>query len=450
MDPWSSWVTFIAVAGGVGYYYFGHRLQNRPQRPPPQTANTGLQFRGTQRREENKPKKKIDNPVKKGESGGEESATPTEAFTSGRDEQALKQRNRTNASGLQPSADTTARHTVEDKEEDTDVKNWAANLAKVQKGSSLAPPTKSNQRQKTVRQSAAANPQAFSTASSTTPADADDELSDAASPALQATSAGIDISDMLEAPAPGPSTLRFTESDQFKVPKTQRQPSPMKPQETKKQRQNRKKTEAKKAEREEAEKERRVLEEKQRRLARESRGEPAKNGITPANAPATSAWESGAISSPVPAAEPSAAPKAEDQLLDTFEQDTTGSTTSSNDRAASPDSKTTAGTDWNGGNIPSEEEQIRMLQENDDATWNTVPTGKKNKKKTTSQNNQVANGGLSDSSMTAPQTFRTNGDSKAGKPIANGKSSGSYSALESISDSAGSSRHPGDSDWSVV
>ena len=212
-----------------------------------------------------------------------------------------------------------------------------------------------------------------SAGSSTTGADADDDLSPAMTPVLAAKPdagkerADQSVADMLEAPSNGPTVLRLTDPLQ---PSRARQQKSVQAstQETKKQRQNRKKAEEKKAARKEGEQERRVLLEKQLRTAREAEGRPAKNGLAPAKAPATSAWASSSASngngasssiSPVP-------------LLDTFED------TKTPDVVLTPERKPTA-KDWE-RDLPSEEEQLRLLAEADDSSWNTV--SKKVRKKT--------------------------------------------------------------------
>ncbi|KAL9025913.1 MAG: hypothetical protein Q9196_005340 [Gyalolechia fulgens] len=214
-----------------------------------------------------------------------------------------------------------------------------------------------------------------SNASSTTGADADDDLSPATSPPLgatpTATSGGVE--DMLEPPTKGPSVFRLTGMEepkrQGKPPKTAQEV------ETKKQRQNRKKNEEKKLAREEAERERRVLLEKQRRTAREAEGRPARNGVT--SPPATNAWRNPALGHTVSPQAPSAAPN--EALLDTFED---RGANGANGHSNKSQGMSAAGMQAWQNEVPPEEEQMRILSEMEGSGgWNTVAKGGKSKKK---------------------------------------------------------------------
>ncbi|KAF9879112.1 hypothetical protein CkaCkLH20_03345 [Colletotrichum karsti] len=186
------------------------------------------------------------------------------------------------------------------------------------------------------------------------------------SPATSPEVAPVDpsgVNDMLEPAAAGPSVLRLTGTDKEK-PKPKNQKVPEKA-ETKKQRQNRQKAEAKKAAREEDEKERKVLLEKQLRTARIASGTPAKDGsqfMAAANG-GKSAWTAG---SPNGASTNGSSAV---QPLDTFEAPANGTT------AAAP-AQVQASDSWM-SSLPSEEEQMERLKEEDE--WNTV--SKKSSKK---------------------------------------------------------------------
>jgi hypothetical protein len=251
-------------------------------------------------------------------------------------------------------------------DEDVDRKEMARRLAAIKNGTSpaLAPSSKS-QKKKAKK----ATPlESGSHASSTTGADADDDLSPAASPEVVATvpSAGY-ISDMLEAPSPGASVLRVTGNIESEAKKQKAQN--FKQVETKKQRQNRLKNEARKQQVQEAEVERRKLLEKQLHTARESERQEAARS----KPPTSNAWQtqgakpavngsSQPAATPAPAAAAAAAPV---QLLDTFEPST-----------ASPAQKK-----WD-QNLPSEEEQLRILGASSvDDDWTTVSSKKVSKKK---------------------------------------------------------------------
>ena len=132
-------------------------------------------------------------------------------------------------------------------------------------------------------------------ASSTTGAEGDDDLSPVGTALLDATSNKLtkagDVSDMLEAPTSGPAVLRLTDATGT-MNKVQPKPAvkPFEAAETKKQRQARQKRDATKAANEEAERERRKLMEKQIRGARMAEGTSAQSRATSFKAPTENAW----------------------------------------------------------------------------------------------------------------------------------------------------------------
>lgn len=298
---------------------------------------------------------------------------------------------------VEPSAETGM--ASEPEEQSMDNQEFAKQMAGLKVGSSLTKPSTASETKKTRKQGkrngaielppngkaneptgGAGSPE-VSTTSSTTGADADDDLSPATSPALDGSNSTPNaggVSDMLEAPAKGPSILRVTSPAE---PQPDRQPKQKKaaaPEpETKKQRQRRQKNEAQKAARADAEKERRELMEKQRRTAREAEGRPAKNGLGSAP-PTTNAWSkpAGSVESKAPAA---ALPVSNSNgpLLDTFEENPKTSPSSS----ATEADGSTANRKPVEQDIPSEEEQMKMLSEIDDDGWNTVVKGGKAKRK---------------------------------------------------------------------
>jgi hypothetical protein len=197
-------------------------------------------------------------------------------------------------------------------------------------------------------------------------ADADDDQSSAASPSLGATLAsklpsGKDVSDMLESSGVAPAVLKISGSEKPARPAKPQQQRTESTQETKKQRQNRKKVEEAKAQREADEKERKILMEKTRRTARESRMEPAKNGLQPAKAPSSSAWAEGPSKKVTSST-------SNNQLLDTFEPaDVSGpGQPVTNNKASTTESLA------NGhyANLPDEDEQMRMAMA--DSQWTSV------------------------------------------------------------------------------
>ncbi|KAF2856403.1 hypothetical protein T440DRAFT_107779 [Plenodomus tracheiphilus IPT5] len=263
--------------------------------------------------------------------------------------------------------------------------------------------------------------------------DADDDLSPVASPVAPSnkTPSGKDVSDMLGSQRATPAVLSLKPADKpARTAKPQLQKTES-TQETKKQRQNRKKVEEAKAAREEEEKQRQALLEKQRRTAREARGEAAKNGLQQANAPASNAW----TTVPTRGAVQPAASAPTGQLLDTFEGASTGSIS---DAPTNGTAQTAAS--LNG--LPSEEEQLRLAME--DSAWTTVPKGGKKTRKTVNEelmeesNNSV-------SVEQAPQPVKAIRPTQASKPE-NQKPSSRYQILsEDFTPS-----HPQDSDWPVV
>jgi len=264
---------------------------------------------------------------------------------------------------------------------------------------------------------------------STTGTDGDDQ-SPVVSPTPGAAKpeypSGKNVSDMLDSRERVPSVLKISGSEKpARTGKPQQQRAET-PQETKKQRQNRKKVEEAKQQREADEEERQVLLKQQRRTARIARGEPAKNGLQPTKAPATSAWASG---NPIK----EAAPATNGQLLDTYEPE--------------PASKPQGSPGANGwANGLSEEEQLKMALE--DTAWETVPKGKKQRK--TKAAEEVTD--VADTKPTpqepapvkqtpAPAAKAENKAKSENKPAFSG-----FEVLESIPDVS----HPQDSEWGVV
>ncbi|KAF2131565.1 hypothetical protein P153DRAFT_383659 [Dothidotthia symphoricarpi CBS 119687] len=190
--------------------------------------------------------------------------------------------------------------------------------------------------------------------------------------ATQAPS-GRSVADMLEPQAAAAAVLNIKPSGKPARSSKPQAPKVEAVQESKKQRQNRKKVEEQKAQREAEEKERQGLLEKQRRTAREARGEPAKNGVPIDQAPESNPWTK--IRPKGVAQAPEAVLGG--QLLDTFEAAPTVSsvTAPSNGTAPTTGSASTSG-HYNG--LPSEEEQVRFAME--DSAWTTVPKGGKKQK----------------------------------------------------------------------
>ncbi|KAI2616486.1 hypothetical protein GGR54DRAFT_631640 [Hypoxylon sp. NC1633] len=292
-------------------------------------------------------------------------------------------------------------------------REFARQLANTHAGTKFNSKKSEEKRQKSVKQSKAQEISENSADKTSVPSshadDADDDLSPQTSPVVEATSG--DVSDMLEPVPSGPSVLRLTDVDSVKKPK-QRQQKAAEPAETKKQRQNRKKAEAAKAAREEEEKERKVKMEQQRRTARISEGRAAQDGSA-SMANTQNAW-SGKSTNGADVVQP----------LDTFDQQPKAEV--AKPEVAKPAVSSAKGkSDRWLSNVPSEEEQMEMLRQED--SWNEVKTKKKGKKKDTPVEASVpsTNGG---SAVTTPPVNRPTPVNGNKKPLLTSSNS-SFAAL---------------------
>ncbi|KAL9582362.1 MAG: hypothetical protein Q9212_003342 [Teloschistes hypoglaucus] len=452
LEPWQSWAVMALVAVG-GYVYYSRTGTRRRGRGRALNALNLQQQRAAQRRgSSTEVSSNSNNAKKKGQSrmAGDfnnndaiEPASSSKPSNSGK-----KTKNRKNESkkaslpaqstGVDVGAQEGLEGDVDEAhEEEIDDREFAKQMNGVKTGASIAKPEAS--RNKTKKQgkqaelplysynalapdaNAMSSSKDLSNASSTTGADADDDLSPVTSPPLAATPtmASGDVSDMLEAPGKGPSVLRLTSTEEAKrQPKSQKA---VQEPETKKQRQARRKNEEKKLAREEAERERRVLLEKQLRTAREAEGRPAKNGV--GVAPATSVWdksttnnmESSQSTNNIESSQgPSSTPSG--SLLDTFDNNAEPAT-----NGHSNESQQLPATDENalGGEVPSEEEQLRILSELEGSGgWNTVQKSKKSKKKATTngkENDRKASTASASMSGTDGNSTATTSDDAIGE-----------------------------------
>ncbi|KAI0404463.1 hypothetical protein F4802DRAFT_230411 [Xylaria palmicola] len=303
-------------------------------------------------------------------------------------------------------------------------REFARQLSNVHAGTKFNAKKSEDKRQKSVKQSKAKEVASEKTSvPSSTTGDADDDLSSQASPASPVVIA-VDsqgVADMLEPVTPGPSVLRLTSTDSVKTP-NQRKPKASEPTETKKQRQNRKKAEAAKAAREEEEKERKIKMEQQRRTARIAEGRPAKDGSTLTTA--QNAWNA-----------QSSSDNATVELLDTFERDPKPKQQTKPEQQPKPEPTKTvtsssslppSGTKdaWTG--LPSEEEQLELLRQED--SWSEVKTKKKGKKKDAAVEDFTPSTQPANSSSAAAGTASSRPTSGAKKPIITSSSS-SFAAL---------------------
>lgn len=288
-------------------------------------------------------------------------------------------------------------------------KDFAKQLAMTQTGTKLQPPAKQQPSKKERRASkltAAGNaePSGFSTeASSTAGRDADDDLtpidSPQTTPADGPMSRAGDVSDMLEAPAAKPTTLRLTDVSNDAKPKRSA-PKAFEQVLSKKKRNEQQRKEEQRLLREESD---RIHEAKKQEQLRRARMAAGTSNQTKANnfAAKSNAWQSGATDSvkaaPTDATEP---------FLDTFEpsQNSMGSTegavhVESTGTLGANDLKAQAGggaaaaltaSSREGlsqakrqeyGSGLSEEDQMKILQEQqDEDAWESVTT-KKSKRK---------------------------------------------------------------------
>ena len=411
MDPWKSWAIVGVFGLGAAYYYSQRDKSKRGKgRARPLVSAEQNQRRGSDQRNDSKDKRK-----KKGKSSdasdqlgsdvAEVSSASMQTSTNGTVKKRKGGRKQSSKLAQSTAVEVSTEQDVGTKtdmleDEGMDNEEFARQLSGLKTGTSLKKPAAQNENKKSRKQGKRneAPPQAtngsvlgtkgpvgsqdMSTASSTTGADADDDLSPAMSPDLGATkattSSSADVSDMLEPAKKGPSILRITEPaspQPLREPKAQKAaPEP----ETKKQRQNRQKNEEKKAMREQAEVERRALLEKQLRTAREAEGRHAKNGLGPSQVPSTNAWEKSASAEGDPTRPDTK--QSSISLLDTFDNAanlaSTPYSTNGGANGKSVDEKA-----WN-NDLPSEEAQMRMITEMDsDNAWSTVAKGSKSKKK---------------------------------------------------------------------
>ena len=383
------------------YYYYSHSRKPRRSRGRAPLVSETAKRRGSQRGSSNESHQRINNSKRKAQGKG---STPDlidasqDSSTSGpvsakekikRRKGGINQRSQlaqSSAIDVEPQQVTGSNHELAE-EQELDNTEFAKQLQGLKTGTSLQKSTENNGKRANKQGKQAEMPlnsfnalaptangasgtQQMSNASSTTGADADDDLSPAVSPPLGATQTATsgDISDMLEPPAKGASVLRLTNVEEPKSHSKAQKSAPM--QETKEQRRNKRKKEERLLAREEAEKERKALMEKQRRTAREAEGRPAKNGLGAAQATVTNAWNKPSSSVATSAA------ASNGPLLDTFDH---GALETVNGHSQS----STANNNVLQNELPSEEEQLKLLSEMDgNDGWSTVQKGGKSKKKT--------------------------------------------------------------------
>ena len=407
MNPYVSWAILLIVAGGLGWYYNG-KSQSKTRLTPARSVVEKSEQVSAAKKPKRQPKK----------------AKETSPLA------APKQELRVN----------TAAHDKPEPENDMDNLQFAKEFAKAQTGSALSGPAKESKKAqkkaKTQRiKHGDSKGMAVSTsASSTTGAEADDDMS----PVDETPTTAGDVSDMLEQAAPSASVLRITGAEEQKKQKKDKKEA--KPAETKKQRQARLKREKQRAMVQEAEKERRDLQEKQLHTAREhERREAAKS-----KQPAPDAWKKSLsdTTNGVKPAAPAPAP-APSGLLDTFDE--APSVTSTQTKESKPASSGSTEKSW-ARDLPSEEEQMRMLNTiNSESEWTTVPTKKEKKVKQANKSGD----NMSEVSE-APSVSSTK--SKTKKKTSNAAAPAFQPSTVPIvppSIAAAQKGHPLDSDWAA-
>jgi len=359
MEPWQSWGLALAISGGLAYYYTKDKEPKELARRLSSVSEPQQTTTAKRRQEKAAPREKpvaakvaekasdAANVVAEASSTAVSSAQQAVSKTKNKAGKASGQQKKQASAPAQaqkPAAQQSPAPAVEgddDDDADMDTREWARQLEARKTGVSLSAPSSNAQATRTKKANARDN----------------------------GATAG-DVSDMLEPSAPGPSVMRITGEQKAKK---QSAPRVEAAEETKKQRQNKRKVEEARIAREEDERVRQGLLEKQRKAAREARGEPAKNGLTSSTAPASSAWSE----SIKPSAQASNGSAGQSQpLLDTFDQDAV-STSSSNDAATNVTTPATVASAT--ADLPSEEAQLEMLNEMNG--WNEVSTSKKGKKK---------------------------------------------------------------------
>jgi hypothetical protein len=360
MDGWQvaqNYLGFAFLAGGIGGYYYYTTKRTQPAPTAASKRRSTNDFKAKPDRRPSVQQREGAQPVALSEKQEKQS----DASSSKKKKAAKKQTQPQQKSKVEPTPEVVVQDDKPERESDISVAQFAQQMTQARQGSKLAAPKSKENRVKTVKQGKARDTPIFSSESSQaggdTGAEADDDFSP--SPALNSG----DVSDMLEPTASGPSSIRLTAPLN---PQKQRAPKQAKEEivESKKARQNRKKVEERRIQREAEEKERKALEERQRRTAREARNEPAKNGIPVARAPASNSWN--AAPTTAGAAVNGASNGA---LLDTFDAESTGSSTGGLENSTAATSTT-------------EDAQVAQAvrESEDESGWTTVSVAKKQPK----------------------------------------------------------------------
>ena len=426
MNTYISWAIFLAVLGGLGWYYAGRpnllsgfSSQNLSQA----SSQRGSRASTRKPRASSKRVGRVDN--LNNENNGAHSLSAAGSNVSKKRKIAAPQLISTANASMSSRGEVLKQNAMISKE-DEDVSNntnFAKEMAIARVGTQLTASGKPDmdKRQRRFQKPGDIRPHnetgssSLSTgASSTTGADADDDFSPIASPPLVATNTATtsksgDISDMLEPAVTGPSVLRLTDAANPVSQVRAKQPTKaFVPAETKKQRQQRIKREAHRAQVEEAEKERRRILEKQIRGARMAEGNSSQIRTSAFKPAAENAWLSRPSHSSTATVETPLV--GSPSLLDTFEPNSEPATYApteadigrlalvTNRKASISKGRTSAkaeedavgdrranaaatlgedGREW-AKDLLVEEEQIQVTRDREDS-WTTV--SKRNKKK---------------------------------------------------------------------
>ena len=446
MEPWQSWAV-VALGAGAAYYYYNAKTNVKSPPVASQSTAERSRARPNRKKEEQRSKSKDQGiPAQKSNVQDQSRSIPISSKNVGSEDQIRKRKPaKTTSEGISGKSPAQQKDKPEGSGEMNDL-DFARSLSSAKIGTSLKSNVRSDSPRKSMKQSAISLAPNMSSTPSNSGIDADDNTSPIASPQLDASknyknSEGVDVSDMLEPSPAGPSVLKLKESNDSTQEKRSKQKRDVQSQETKKQRQNRRKVEENKLQREEQEKERLALLEKQRRTAREARGEPAKNGLGNVTSSGDSVWKN--KSSSTSSSTKKAELPATVALLDTYDANES-SKTKSNGPNGYRGSSANPNAEWENG-IPSEEDQLRLIKEQDESNWNTV--GKKSKKKSAPTTNGHAAG--NDSSDAGSRDHPVTKVSQLPKPV-NGANGPNDTANTFGSFDFRGKSHPNDSDWAVV
>ncbi|DAA72732.1 TPA_exp: Uncharacterized protein A8136_5458 [Trichophyton benhamiae CBS 112371] len=379
MNPYMSWAILLLTAGGLGYYYKnnGSTAKSRPASLKPSE------------RQESGP---AGSKKEKAKQRTKQRRSPQPETNSSRNHSS-EASNGVNAPAAVP--ETKKEQRAVEAEESISTSNggmddnyeFAKQFSKARNGTPLAAKPKPSTSKKPKKQATQQETQqqeqqpqtngdshvnhVSTAASSTTGADADDDMSPINSPRVKPAG---DVTDMLEEPAPAASVLRLTgDMEDVQQGKKKKQQNNFKSVETKKQRQARRKREEKNEMVKQAEKARRAMVENQMHTAREYERQQAKSTVSP---PSANAWASSSNLTPTTNGNTtgngtSTKPSSAMPLLDTFEP------------APAQPTPTQAGGErkqWT-KDLPSEEEQMRMLNSlSSENEWTTVSNRKKEKR----------------------------------------------------------------------